>query len=84
MAIHLRFSGFTFSFNQIQLLTHQTDPYRHKERESKKWLQLHNWYLIYSKKSVFNFLLLVVVAVVVVVVVIVQFRHSGCTQKNHI
>ena len=43
---HLRFSCFTFSFNQIQLLTHQTDPYRNKEHVSKKWLKSHNRYLI--------------------------------------
>ena len=54
MPIHLKFSCFTFSFNQIQLLTHQTDPYHHKEHVSKKWFKSNNRYLIYSKKSVFS------------------------------
>ena len=55
--------------NQIQHLTHQTDPYRHKEHLSKKCLKSHNRYLIYSKKSVFKIVLVVVVVVLVVVVV---------------
>ena len=41
----MKFSCFTFSLNQIQLLTHQTDPYFHKEHLSKKWLKSHNRYL---------------------------------------
>ena len=63
MPIHLIFSCFTFSF---KLLTHQTDPYRHKPHVSKKRLKSRNRYLIYKKKSVINFLL---------VVVVVQFRQ---------
>ena len=47
-------------------MTHQTDPYLHKEHVSRKWLKLHN---IYFKKSVFKIL-------VVVVVVVVQFRQA--------
>ena len=66
MPIQLKFSCFTFSFNQIQLLIHQTDPYRHKENVFKKWLKSHNRYLIYSKKSVFK--------IILVVAVVVQFQ----------
>ena len=58
MPIHLRFSCFTFSFNHIQLLTHQTDPYRHKELLSKKWLKSHNQYLICHFSKFFLSLLL--------------------------
>ena len=69
------FEIFIFHF---QLLTHQTDPYRHKEHVSKKWLKSHNRYIDTSfifKKSVFK-------VVVVVVVVLLDPRISKTPYKN--
>ena len=57
----LGFSCFTFSFNQIQLLIHETDSYRHKEHPRNGII---GKYLIYSGKLVFKILVVVVVVVV--------------------
>ena len=56
MPIHLRFVRFTFSFNQIQRLTHQTDPYHHNEHVSGNGLSRIIGTSIYFKKAVFEIL----------------------------
>ena len=60
---------FTFSFNQIPLLTYQSDQYGENKHKPKNWLKLHNPSLIYSSKLVFKI-------VVVVVIVIVEFNNQ--------